>query len=89
MWLAGIESTTLANAVTLSRKRLRDMLGPLGQYALTGTQRAVAQLMAAMAACSREAVPYVLTRADIVDVFGSAGQGALLHAIQCIGRVAP
>ena len=32
----------LANAVTLSRKRLRDMLDPLGQYALTGTQRAVA-----------------------------------------------
>ena len=78
----------LAKAVTLSRKRLRDMLDPLGQYALTGTRRAVAQLMAAMAACSREAVPYVVTRADIVNAFGSAGQRALLHAIQRIGLVA-
>ena len=64
------------------------MLDPLGQYALTGTRRAVAQLMAAMAACSRDAVPYVVTRADIVNAFGSAWQGALLHAIQRIGRVA-
>ena len=79
----------LAKATTLSRKRLRDALDPLGQYALTGTHRPVAELMAAMATCSRQGVPYVLTRADIVNAFGSAGQGALLQAVMRIGAVAP
>ena len=79
----------LAKAVTLSRKRLRDALDPLGQFALTGTLRPVARLMAATASCSRKGVPYVLTRADITNAFGSAGQGALLQAIRRIGAVAP
>jgi len=79
----------LAKAVTLSRKRLRDLLDPLGQYALTGTHRPIADLMAATATCSRIDVPYALTRADIVNAFGSAGQRALLQAIGRIATVAP
>ena len=65
------------------------MLNPLGQYALTGTAQPIARLMAAMAACSREGAPYALTRADIVNAFGSAGQPALLSAIRRLGLVAP
>ena len=79
----------LAKAVTLSRKRLRDILDPMGQFALTGTPRPVADLMAAVATCSRAQTPYVLSRADIVNAFGTAGQGALLHAIRRIGGAAP
>ena len=79
----------LAKATTLSRKLLRDMLDPLGQYALTGTAQPVAELMATMATCARGGIPYVLTRADIVNAFGSAGQQALLRAICRVADVAP
>ncbi len=79
----------LAKAVSVSRKRLRDMLDPLGQYALTGTARPVATLMGALASCTRAGVPTVLTRADIVNAFGSASQSSLLSAIRRTATVAP
>jgi len=41
----------VAKVVTLSRTRLRKMLEPMGQYALTGTAAPIAQLMSAVAEC--------------------------------------
>ncbi len=79
----------LAKAVSLSRKRLRDMLDPLGQYALTGTARPVAALMGALASCTRAGAPAVLTRADIINAFGSASQSSLLSAIRRTAAIAP